>query len=186
MRSIELDQTACMPRNIRGVQKVQEDGTLRKHVSYSQKNTTFVDRTTSSAEEDNWDHDKFKGYTTTKKGDYIYVTLLVNNTPIKFIINSGSPVTPIPLRLFNKTTKVEKMNTDYKDVNDNKIEFVGQNNAMVKTKTTSLQLPLLITKANITQLMGLDWLKRLKKTINPVTEAIKIHNIRMNENEKKS
>ena len=109
---------------------------------------------------------------------------MVNNTPIKFIIDSGSPVTPIPQRLFNKTTKVEKMNTDYKDVNDNKIEFVGQTNAMVKTNTTSLQLPLLITKANKTQLMGLDWLKRLKKSINPVTEAIKIHNIRMNENEK--
>ena len=77
------------------------------------------------------------------------------------------------------------MNNDYKDVNDNKIEFIGQTNATVKTNTTTLQLPLLITKANITPLMGLDWMKRLKITINSNTEAIKIHNIRMDENDKR-
>ena len=73
------------------------------------------------------------------------------------------------------------MNTDYEDVNDN----VGQTNATVKANTTSLQLPLLITKASITPLMGLDWMKRLEITINSSNEAIKIHNIRMNENKKK-
>ena len=33
--------------------------------------------------------------------------------------------------------------------------------------------------------MGLDWMKRLKITIKSNTEAIKIHNIRMDENEKR-
>ena len=87
-------------------------------------------------------------------------------------------MTLIPQRLFNKTTKVEKINTDYKDVNDNKIEFVGQTNATMKTNTTAIKLPLLITKANITPLMGLDWMKQLKIAINSSTEAIKIHNMR--------
>ena len=64
-----------------------------------------------------------------------HVTLLVNNAPIKYIIDNGSPVTLIPQHLFNKTTKVETKNTDYKDVNDNKIEFAGQTNATVKTNT---------------------------------------------------
>ena len=77
------------------------------------------------------------------------------------------------------------MNNDYKDVNDNKIEFIGQTTATVKTNTTTLQRPLLITKANITPFMGLDWMKRLKITINSNTEAIKIHNIKMDENEKR-
>ena len=98
-----------------------------------------------------------------KKNDYIYVTLLVNNAPKKFILDSGSPVTLLPQRLFNEITKVEKMNNDYKYVIDNKIEFIGQTNATVQTNTTTLQLPLLILKANITPLMGLDWMKRLKK-----------------------
>ena len=145
-----------------------------------------VDKTTSSAEEDNLDYDKIQRINNSKKeNDYIYVPLLVNNAPIKIIIDSGFPVTLIPKRLFNEITKVEKLNNDYKDVNDNKIEFIGQANATVKTNTTALQLPLLITKANIAPLMGLDWMKRLKITINSNTKAIKIHNIRMDENDKR-
>ena len=92
---------------------------------------------------------------------------MVNNAPIKFIIDSGSPVTIIPKRLFNEITKVEKLNNGYKDVNDNKIEFIGQTNATVKTNTTTLQLPLLKTKANITPLMGLDWMKRSTQAPKP-------------------
>ena len=150
------------------------------------KRIQHVDRTASSAEEDNWDDDKIQKINNNKKkGVYIYVTLLVYNAPINFIIDSGSSETLIPQHLFNKTTKVETMNTDYKDVNDNKNEFVGQTIATVRTNRTSSQLPLLITKANITLLMGLDWMKPLKITINSSTEAIKIHNIGMDENEKK-
>ena len=146
------------------------------------KRIQHVDKTTSSAEEDNWDYDEIQRIKNSKKkNDYIYVTLLVNNATKKFIIDSGSPVTLIP----NEITKVQKMNNDYKDVNDNKIEFIEQTNATVKTNTTTLQLPLLITKANITPLLGLDWMKRLKITINSDTEAIKIHNIRMDENDKR-
>ena len=104
-----------------------------------------LEKTTSSAAEDNWDYDKIQKINNNKKkGEYIYVTLLVNNAPIKIIIDSGSPVTLIPQSLFNDITRVEKMNIDYKDVNDNKIEFVGQTNATVKTNKTTLQLPLLI------------------------------------------
>ena len=56
-----------------------------------------MDKTTSSAEEDNWDYDKIQKINNNKKkNDYIYVTLLVNNAPKKFIIDSGSPVTLIP------------------------------------------------------------------------------------------
>ena len=59
-----------------------------------------------------------------------------------------------------------KLNTNYKDVNDNKIEFRGQTLATVKTNNTTLHLPLLITKANITPLMGLDWMNRLGIALN--------------------
>ena len=106
----------------------------------------YVDKTSSSAEENNWDYDKIQSVNNKKKDDYIYLLLLVNNEPIKFIIDSGSPVTLIPQRLFDNITKVEKMNTNYKDVNDNKIEFVGQTTATVKINKTTLQLPLLITE----------------------------------------
>ena len=110
---------------------------------------------------------------------------MVNNAPIKFIIDSGSPVTLIPQRLFTKITEVEELKTNYKDVNDNKIDFLGQTKALVKTNSTTIQRPLILTKTNITPLMGLDWMKRLGITVNTTTDDIKIHNIKMDETEKK-
>ena len=145
-----------------------------------------MDKVSSSAEEDNWDYNKIQRINNNKKnGEYLHATLLVNNAPIKFIIDSGSPVTLIPQRLFNKITEVEELKTNYKDVNDNKIDFLGQTKALVKTNSKTLQLPLLITKTNITPLMGLDWMKRLGITVNTTTDDIKIHNIKMDETEKK-
>ena len=78
---------------------------------------------------------------------------MVNNAPIKFIIDSGSPVTLIHQLLFNGISEVKMLNTNYKNVNDNHIELIGQTKAAVKTNNTTLQLPLLITKAKITPLM---------------------------------
>ena len=63
------------------------------------KRIQYVDKTTSSAEKDNWGYGKNQKINNNKKeNDYIYVTLLVNNAPIKFIIDSGSLVTLIPQR----------------------------------------------------------------------------------------
>ena len=158
------------------------------------KRIQHVDKVSSSAEEDNWDYNKIQRINNNKKnGEYLHATLLVNNAPIKFIIDSGSPVTLIPQRLFNKITEVEELKTNYKDVNDRsnyyfvnvKIDFLAQTTALVKTNSTTLQLPLLITKANITPLMGLGWMKRLGITLNATTYDIKIHNIKMDETEKK-
>ena len=59
-------------------------------------------------------------------------------------------MTLLPQRLFNETTKVEKIKTDYKDFNDNKIEFIGQTNATVETNRTSIQLSLFFTKSSLT------------------------------------
>ena len=114
------------------------------------KRIQHVDKVSSSAEEDNWDYNKIQRINNKKNGEYLHTTLLVNNAPIKLIIDSGSPVTLIPQRLFNKITEVEELKTNYKDVNDNRIDFLGQTKVLVKTNNTTLQLPLLITKANIT------------------------------------
>ena len=123
------------------------------------KKIQHVDKASSSVDEDNWDYNKIQSVNNNKKGkDFFHTTLLVNDVPIKFIVDSGSPVTIIPQRLFNYTSEVTKLNTSYKDVNDNKIEFRGQTIATVKTNKMRIQLPLLITKANITPLMGLDWM----------------------------
>ena len=78
-----------------------------------------------------------------------------------------------------------KLITSYKDVNYNKIEFLGQTNATVKTNNTALQLPLLITKANITSLVGLEWMKRLGIALNTTMDSINIHNINLDDTKKR-
>ena len=93
-----------------------------------------MESTTSSAEEDKWGYDRVQKINKTKQMKGLYkATLLVNNLLIKFIIDSGSPVTLIPECLFNKTTPLEPLKTTYKDVNNRKIDFVDQTKATVKT-----------------------------------------------------
>ena len=147
----------------------------------------YVDKTTSSAEEDNWDYEKIQRIENTKQKKGFYnATLLVNNVPIKFIIDSGSPVTLIPECLFSKITPIEPLKTTYKDVNNQKISFTGQTKAIVKTNKETMELPLLITKAQTAPLMGLDWMQRLKINLNSNNDAaIQIHNMNLDNTERK-
>ena len=97
-----------------------------------------MEQTTSSAEEDKWEYDRIQKMNETKQKKGFYnATLLVNNLPIKFIIDNGSPVTLISECLFNKTTPLEPLEplkTTYKGVNNRKIYFVGQTKATVTNK----------------------------------------------------
>ena len=110
---------------------------------------------------------------------------MVNNVPIKFIIDSGSPVTLIPECLFSKITPIEPLKTTYKDVTNQKIDFTGQTKAMVKTNKETMELPLLSTKAQIAPLLGLDWMQQLKINLSSNNDAIQIHNIRSDNTERK-
>ena len=97
---------------------------------------------TSSAEEDDWSQDTIhcinqKIHSTrqvNKDGpDIVTLTALVNKRPIKFIIDSRSPVALIPKSLFNGTTPLKPLKTaEYRDVNDNIIRFEGKTTAIVE------------------------------------------------------
>ena len=95
----------------------------------------------SSAEEDNWTPNRLHlikktinstSATGQKNENYYTKTLMVNKRPIKFIIDTGSPVTLIPLAKFNQRTQITPLTEKYKDVNDNNIKFIGKTNAEVK------------------------------------------------------
>ena len=120
-----------------------------------------------------------------EKTDFYNATLFVNSVPIKFIIDSGSPVTLISECLSNDITTNKPLKTTYKDVNNQRIEFTGQTNALVKTNKQTIELPLLITKAKTSPLMGLDWMQRLKFNLSSNNEAIQIHNIKLDNTDKK-
>ena len=58
--------------------------------------------------------------------EFFTLTALVKNRPIKFIMDSGSPVTLIPKLLFNRITPLKPVETEYRDVIDNRIRFEGK------------------------------------------------------------
>ena len=135
----------------------------------SAKRVQCIEKTTSSAEEDDWGYDKIQR---------------INNVLIKFITNSGSPVTLIWECLSNDISSIKPLKTTYKDVNYQKIEFTGQTNALVKTNKETIELPLLIMKAKTSPLMELDWMQRLKINSSSNNEAIKIHNRKLDNMDK--
>ena len=55
----------------------------------------------------------------------------------------------------------------------------------MKTNEETIELPLLITKATTSPLMGLDWMQQLKINLCSNNEAIQIHNIKLHNMDKK-
>ena len=91
-------------------------------------------------------------------------TLLVDNVPINFIIDSCTPV--FPECLFYKIIPLEPLKTTFKDVNYQQINFARQTKATLRTNKEALELPLLITLITKVQTaphkIGLKWMQRLK------------------------
>ena len=83
-------------------------------------------------------------------------TLLVNNRPIKFIVDTGFPVTIIPNTRFNKITTIGPVLEDYRDINDNKIKFEGESMAKIEIDGKVRELELLITTKQTHPLLGLN------------------------------
>ena len=98
--------------------------------------------------------------------DFFTLTALVNKRPIKFIIDSGSPVTLIPKSLFNGSTPLKPLKTEYRDVNDNIIRFEGKTNAMVEINGQQNNLEILITTKKTNPLLGCDWMGKLGTTLD--------------------
>ena len=109
-------------------------------------------------------------------------TALVNNRPVKFIINSGSPVTLISKSQFNKTkiTPLRPLETKYSDLNDNRIRFEGKTTAKVEINGTRKELELLITTKKTNPPLGLDWMEKLGITLETSKTAPQKHQIKEN------
>ena len=120
-----------------------------------------------SADDDDWTPDRLHSIqnkihslaTNNKNGPLFYTaTLFVNNRPIKFVIDTGSPVTLIPKSKFNKVRALKSITVDYRNVNDNKIKFEGRTTTNIELDGTKYQLELLITTKITHTLLALDWM----------------------------
>ena len=101
-----------------------------------------ADEETYSADEDDWTPDRIHSIqqkihsteTKSKNGPPFYTkTLLVTNRPIKFIVDTGSPITLIAKVNFDKITTIRSVIEHYRDVNDNKKEFEGKTIANIES-----------------------------------------------------
>ena len=110
--------------------------------------------------------------------EFFTITALGNNRPIKFIIKSSSPVTLIPKSQFKKITPLRPLETEYKDVNDNQIQFEGKTTARVEINGTRKELELLKTTKKSNPLLGLDWMKKLRKTLETGKTVPQVHHIK--------
>ena len=146
----------------------------------------IADEETESANEDDWIPEKIHSIqqkinsmgTTNKNGIPFYTrTLLVNNRPIKFIVDTDSPVTLIPKLKFNRITDIKPALEDYRDVNDNKMKFEGKTVANIEIDGEVKQLELLITTKQTHPLLGLNWMKELGLTLKTETTHQSINNI---------
>ena len=118
-------------------------------------NNIKEDSEASNADDDNWEaqmthliKQTVNLTTNERKGgrDYFTTRLLVNNRPITFIIDSGSPVSLIPQQKFNNITPIKPLMMEHNDVNNNRIKFVGKTTAQVEADRKRVHLDLFITK----------------------------------------
>ena len=105
---------------------------------------------------------------------------MVEGQPIKFIIDTASPITIIPPIISPK--ELMKTTKCFVDVNKNPIQLRGGAMVEVKTEKSKVVLPILITENKNTQpLLGLDWLDKLEVGLQGSRNTNIIRNITMDE-----
>ena len=72
----------------------------------------------------------------------------------------------MPKSLFNNITPLQPLETEYRDVNDNRINFEGKTIAKVNANGKQNHLEILITTKKTNPLLGIDWMKELGKTLD--------------------
>ena len=110
--------------------KCGQIGPFAKCCRANRKANHLMEGERSSAGEDDWTPNTIHSVihstrSTNNNGpEFFTITTLVNNRPIKFIIDNGSPVTVISKSQFNRITPLRSLETEYRDVNDNRIRLI--------------------------------------------------------------
>ena len=94
----------------------------------------------------------------------------INETPKEFIIDTGSPVTIIPLdEQIMYTTEIQKITNRYQDVNKNEVKIRGKIPEDMEYENNKQKMKILITeRTDITPLLGMDWMKKFKLIIGRI------------------
>ena len=127
-------QHDCPTRGKKGA-KCEMMGNFAKCCRANKKVNHIMEEETSSAGEDNWTPNRIHSVkqkihstrsTNSNGPEFFTITSLVNNRPIKFIIDCGLPATLISKSQFNNITPPHPLETEYRVVNDYRIHFEGK------------------------------------------------------------
>ena len=91
----------------------------------------------------------------------------------EFIIDTGSPISIItPEKKILQITGIQKITNRYQGVNKNGVNFRGKIPVDVEYENNKQKLDILITeRTDITPLLGMDWMKKFKLTIDKIQLA---------------
>ena len=109
------------------------------------------------------------------KNKYLKTIVKFNEMEKEFIIDTGSSISTMPAdNTIMKDTEIQKKKHRYQDVNKNEVKFRGKIAVDIEYENNKQKMQLLITERNdITPLLGMDWLKKFRLTME---------NIRLDEN----
>ena len=117
-------QHECPARRRKKCAKCGKIGNFAKCCRANRNVNHLMEGETSSAGEDDWTPNTTRSVkqkihstrsTNSNGPKFFTITALVNNRPIKIIIDSHSPVTLIPKSQFNKITSLSPMETEYNE-----------------------------------------------------------------------
>ena len=97
---------------------------------------------------------------------FFTLTALVKYRRIKFIRDSGSTVTLLPKSQFYRTTPLKPVETENRDVNDNRFRFEGKTIATVEINGKRNDIESLVATKKTNTLLGLDRMEKLGKTLD--------------------
>ena len=138
----------------------------------STKKIQHIGRKSSSAEEDNLDYNKIQKINGNIKKVFYNTILLVNERPIEFITDSGSPVTLIPHCSFNKTTEVEPLISTYRDVNNHQNRIYRKNRSIGENKQQDDKATTTYNKRDNITVDGIRLEERLGIHINTINNDL--------------
>ena len=97
----------------------------------------------------------------------------VNGVKKEFIIDTGSRISIMPPdKRIMKSTEIQKITNRYQDVNKIEVKFRGKIPVNIEHENNNQKMEILITeRTDITQLLGMDWMKKFKLTIRRIQLA---------------
>ena len=103
----------------------------------------------------------------TDRNKYLTATVEVNGIEKEFIVDTGSPISIMPVdENIMKQTEIQKVKHRYQDLNKKEVKFRGKRPAYIEYENNKQKQEILITERNdITPLLRMDWMKKIKLTI---------------------